>query len=115
MSEDIKNLVSEGQKALAAMNDAATDMRKNADVLSEAKFEKANAEFDAKYEAVQAELKSAKERGEAMEARLARLNEQAEAKGETGNGWEAKHRDAFFGYVRKGDEAAIEALISETP
>lgn len=115
MSEDIKNLVTEGQKALAALNDAASDMRKDADVLIEAKFEKANAEFDAKYEAVQAELKSAKERGEAMEARLARLNEQAEAKGTDGNAWEAKHREAFFNYVRKGDEGGIETLISETP
>lgn len=115
MSEDIKNLVEEGQKALAALNDAATDMRKDADVLIEAKFEKANAEFDAKYEAVQAELKSAKERGEAMEARLARLNEQADTKGDNGNGWEAKHRAAFFGYVRKGDEQGLDALIAETP
>ena len=38
MSEDIKNLVSEGQKALAALNDAATDMRKDADVLHEVRI-----------------------------------------------------------------------------
>lgn len=118
MSEDVKALIDEGQKALAAVNEAVSDekleqrIKGAADPLIEAKFQKANAELDAKIEAWEADKKAREERDAKLEARIAKLAEMDE-KGETGEN--AKLKAAFVDYVRSGDESSYKAAFAELP
>lgn len=118
MSEDLKTLRDEAKSALEAINAKAAEIEK--DVIRKDEFERANAEFDAKYEALEAAKKEAEEksaqldeRADKIEARLAKLNTQEKSEGLSE--YEAKHRDAFKQFVRKGDEAALEAVMAEAP
>lgn len=117
-AEELKKVVEDGQKALAALNTAASDSAIEArfkgavDPLLDAKFAAATADFDTKYAAFDAELKAQKATNEALEARLARINELGEGKADQVNPLEAKHRSAFIDYVRKGDPSQMAHLIA---
>lgn len=115
MSEEMKKLVEDGQKALAALREAASDERLEArikgaaDPLIDAKFQKANDALDAKLaklDAIEAAQKNQAEHVEAMEAKLTRMGD--------GNGGAEKkenaYKAAFLDFLRTGDETQCKAL-----
>jgi HK97 family phage major capsid protein len=115
MSEEMKKLVEDGQKALAALREAASDekiearIKGAADPLIEAKFQKANEALDAKLaklEAIEKQAKANDERADALEAKLSRLGNGEAGAEKKDNGYKA----AFLDFLRTGDETQCKAL-----
>jgi HK97 family phage major capsid protein len=110
MSDEMKKLIEDGQKALQAVNEAVSDERLEAkikgaaDPLLDVKFRKANDELDAKLAAIEAKQK---QYAEGVEAKLARMNA-AENKAETKG--DSAYKAAFMDWVKTGDESQIKAL-----
>ena len=118
MSDEMKNLVEEGQKALAALNEATSEeaiakrMRGTVDPILDEKIGKINADFDAKYSEWEKRTKEAEARADALEARVSQMNEAVEAKGE-GDKLEAKHREAFKHFLKTGNSVAVEEVMEQ--
>lgn len=116
---EIKNLVKEGQEALAAVNAAVGEMKGSIDPLIEEKFQKANASLDAKLEKIDAIEKAAQEDRKAHEE-FAEKIEAAVARISTGEGdskglseTEQKHIALFDGFLRSGNDGDLKSFIHE--
>lgn len=111
MSEEVKALITEGQKAIAALNEAVDQQKKDNDTLIEEKFQRINADLDAKIAAADKAQKEYDEKAQALEARLSRMSEADQKATEQGGNPELKA--AFLSFVRTGDDAAYKAAFGK--
>lgn len=116
----VKTLVEEGQKALAAVNEAVNEMKGSIDPLVEAKFAKANEALDAKLaklDGIEADQKRDREAqqkfAETIEAALARIPVAQNGEGKGITETEQKHIQAFDRFIRKGDSGALDTFLAE--
>lgn len=106
--DDLKPLIEEGNKTIAAIR-AEVDSVKAADVVTEQKLAKMEADLAATFAAKQAEELARK----ALETRLAEIETKANRPGSTVANQQAADelKSAFLDYVRKGQNGGAEARL----
>lgn len=117
----IKELADKAHATLAVINEKADALAKLDDVVDRDTFQKANAEFDKKYEAWEAKRaeaqKASDDRLDAFEVRLKKMLDGAvnEKTGKPLTEFEQRHLGAFNDFVRRGDAKGVQEVMADAP